>query len=126
MEYVLSKIDICGLAVELILTDEVAKLLPSEELEDEEIDSFGKYSVPDCKIWLDAGLSPAMLQSQLWHEVEEFVLGYFNVQYDSSNQHDSYMRLSNVKYGVVKTNADLMVGDKLGILYNEWQTKIQD
>lgn len=100
MERKIGSLDICGHDVSLILTDEV-------------IDVFGKYSVPRTSIWLDANESPSMMQSNLFHEVYEFVLGYYNVTYDPRNYHDSFLKFSNILWEVCKRNTEVLFGSKL-------------
>lgn len=75
--------------------------------------SFGKYSVDQATIWLDSSLDVSVLRSALFHEVYEFTLGYMNVLYDPKEAHESFMRFSNVLYGVFKANQDYLFGDGL-------------
>jgi hypothetical protein len=111
MECQLCTLDICGLDVEVILTDD-KKLLGSRRGKP----SFGRYSVDQGAIWLDANLTPSVLRSHLFHEVYEFVLGYFNVIYHPGREHESFMRFSNVLWCVFKANQEILFGDKLVML----------
>ena len=104
-------LDICGLDVGVIITDD-KKLLGSKRGKP----SFGRYSVDQGAIWLDASLSPSVLRSHLFHEVYEFVLGYFNVTYHPGHEHESFMRFSNVLWCVFKANQEVLFGDKLVML----------
>jgi len=113
MEQLVCILDICGLDVELIVTDD-KKLLGCKRGRP----SFGRYSVNEGRIWLDASLHPNVMRSHLFHEVYEFTLGYFNVVYDPINNHESFMRFSNVLWGVFKANQDVLFGGAL-IVYME-------
>lgn len=114
MERQLCILDICGLDVRLIITDD-KKLLGCKRGRP----SFGRYSVDKGAIWLDVNLAPSMLRSHLFHEMYEFVLGYFSVTYHPSHEHESFMRFSNILWCVFKANQEILFGDKLTILTNQ-------
>ncbi len=89
MERQLCILDICGLDVGLIITDD-KRLLGCKRGRP----SFGRYSVDKGAIWLDVNLAPSMLRSHLLHEIYEFVLGYFNVTYHPGHEHESFKQAS--------------------------------
>ena len=117
MERHLCTLDICGLNVGVIITDD-KKLLGSKRGKP----SFGRYSVDQGTIWLDASLSPSVLRSHLFHEVYEFALGYFNVTYHPGHEHESFMRFSNVLWCVFRANQEILFGDKLVMLTEQSQS----
>ena len=110
MERKLCNLPICGHGVDVILTDDPIILGEDEE---EEILSFGKYSVDQCRIWLDVKQSPSMMRSNLFHEMYEFVLGYYNATYQPDEGHSTFMKFSNILWEVFKNNNDILFGDKL-------------
>ena len=117
MQKKLTTLNICGLEVELFITDD-----PETLGENEDILSFGKYNVNSGMIWLDSSLSPTMMQSCLFHEIYEFVLGYFNVTLSPENGHGTFMRMSNNLWLVFKTNQDILFGNGMAKLINEKET----
>jgi len=106
-------LDVCGHGVGLWLTDEAEKLGNGENAgSDEEKLSFGKYSVDECRIWLDVRMCPSMLRSHLFHEVYEWTLGYYNVNYDPGKEHEAFLRFSNVLWEVLLRNRKILFGTK--------------
>lgn len=115
MEKKLCTLDICGLDVRVYLTDDQSILKPSkqeaEELNiDEDKESFGRYLVDECKIWLNSGVSAEALKPQLFHEVYEFTLGYFAVRYDAGNEHEAFVQFAYVLWGVFRRNRKMLFG----------------
>lgn len=100
-----------GLRVRVILTEDPELLGRSEEHP-----SFARYDVIQSTIWLDSSVSDEMLQSLLFHEVYEFTLAYMQVVYNSDNEHESFMRFSNVLWCVFRANQDLLFGEGLSSL----------
>lgn len=116
MEQHLCTLDICGLDVHVYLTDDASILLPSAEEAkemniDEDAKSFGRYLVGHCKIWLDISMCAEMLRPRLFHEMYEFILGYFAVRYDGENDHEAFMRMGYLLWGACRRNKEMLFGE---------------
>lgn len=123
MEKRLITLDICGLDVDLILTDDETLLggedKAGNDADTEEQESFGKYSVEACKIWLAAYRSPSVMRSYLFHEIHEFVLAYYHLYYSVRQNHDSFSYFSNVLWEVMLRNQDVLFGNRLAELLQQ-------
>lgn len=113
-------LDLCGLDVDLILTDD-KKLLGGEDKagndeDTEERLSFGKYSVDKCRIWLNVCLAPSAMQNELFHEIHEFLLAHYNMFTSLEDNHFAFMRFSNVLWSACKRNQETLFGNKLAEL----------
>ena len=120
MERKLTTLDISGLDVDLILTDD-DKLLGGEDRAGDddrtsELSAFGKYNVDQCKIWLDASLSCSIMRSHLFHEMHEFVLAYYNMFLAPEDNHEAFARFSSVLWEVMLRNREILFGRKIAEL----------
>ena len=114
MQTTIGKLDILGLDVDIILTDEPVGM-GWLVCEDDEItldldNAFGGYSVERCCIWLDGRCALNAMQSHLFHEVYHFILGYMNLTYDPNDMHGSFMRFGNILWEVCRRNMDVLFG----------------
>ena len=105
----LTTIDILSHPVDVYITKDADDLM---EVTGEE--NLGVAEVSKCRIILDADLAASCMQSVLFHEVKEFIRVLLGANY--MDRHDYFTQYSEVEFGVLKANKDVLLGDKLAEL----------